>query len=524
MNSAKHDSLLRAVIYSRVSTDAQERDGTSLDTQENACAEYAQSKGWIKVESIRDTASGANLDRPGMDRVRELLRHGLVDVVLSYAVDRLSRNQIHVAVLLDNIEKVGASLEFVTESFENTAVGRLILNVRAFSGEVEREKIAERTMRGKEARAKSGRIPQATGKGIYGYSYDRETGRRVIIPEQAKTVQRIFNDFLLYRSCNRVTTELNRDEIPSFGGGQWHPLTVRRILGNQTYTGRTIYRKTKAEKIFNPRTGKKSRRVITRDQKDWIEIPDATPRIISLETYEVTQKVLDDPNRNSRRENGSYNLTGRIKCSLCSTPMVGHSQSKGKYKYYRCRRSYSGHREGTCESRYINQELLETTVMEQLANVLSDPDVILSEMHKYNAGLVENPGALDQIISELKSLSVKESRLAHLFVEGTISGKILSKEEKILKNKKSDLLKEKELHERNSDQSLDLDKVTEQLPLATNLIRTWIENAEGENTALLLDALDVHIRASKTGIQIRGNMPIVTEKDENFVTIARTSA
>ena len=100
----------------------------------------------------------------------------------------------------------------------------------------------------------------------------------------------------------------------------------------------------------------------------------------------------------------------------------------------------------------------------------------------------------------------------------------MSKEEKILKNKKSDLLKEKELLERNSDQSLDLDKVTEQLPLATNLIRTWIENAEGENTALLLDALDVHIRASKTGIQIRGNMPIVTEKDENFVTIARTSA
>ena len=68
------------------------------------------------------------------------------------------------------------------------------------------------------------------------------------------------------------------------------------------------------------------------------------------------------------------------------------------------------------------------------------------------------------------------------------------------------------------------EQVTEQLPLAANLIRTWIENAEGENTALLLDALDVHIRASKTGIQIRGNMPIVTEKDENFVTIARTSA
>ena len=73
--------------------------------------------------------------------------------------------QIHVGVLLDDIEKVGATLEFVTEDFENTPVGRLILNVRAFAGEVEREKIAERTMRGKIERARSGKLPQGTGSG-----------------------------------------------------------------------------------------------------------------------------------------------------------------------------------------------------------------------------------------------------------------------------------------------------------------------------------------------------------------------
>jgi site-specific DNA recombinase len=159
---------VRALVYSRVSTDAQERDGTSLDTQERACREYAQAKGWTVAESIRDTASGSNLDRPGIERVRQLLSQGFVDVVLAYAVDRLSRNQIHIAVLLDDIEKVGATLEFVTEDFENTPVKRLILNVRAFAGEVEREKIAERTMRGKIERARAGKLPQGTGRGIYG--------------------------------------------------------------------------------------------------------------------------------------------------------------------------------------------------------------------------------------------------------------------------------------------------------------------------------------------------------------------
>jgi len=157
---------MRAVIYSRVSTDAQERDGASLVTQERACVEYAESHGMLVVECIMDTASGSNLDRPGIERVRQLLSRGLVDVVLAYAVDRLSRNQIHIAVLLDDIERADATLEFVTEDFENTPVCRLILNVRAFAGEVEREKIAERTMRSKLERARAGKLPAGYWEGM----------------------------------------------------------------------------------------------------------------------------------------------------------------------------------------------------------------------------------------------------------------------------------------------------------------------------------------------------------------------
>ena len=62
----------RALIYSRVSTDAQERDGTSLDTQERACREHVQVNDWILLESVRDTASGFTLERSGIERVRQL--------------------------------------------------------------------------------------------------------------------------------------------------------------------------------------------------------------------------------------------------------------------------------------------------------------------------------------------------------------------------------------------------------------------------------------------------------------------
>ena len=70
----------------------------------------------------------------------ELFRHGTADVVVSYAVDRLSRNQNHIGVLFDKAQQVGARLEFVTEKFDDTAIGRFIPAARAFIGDVEREK------------------------------------------------------------------------------------------------------------------------------------------------------------------------------------------------------------------------------------------------------------------------------------------------------------------------------------------------------------------------------------------------
>src|SRR4051812_46478459 len=236
---------MRAITYARVSTDAQERDGTSLDTQERACLQFARQRGWHVVESIRDTASGFSLDRPGMERVRRLIRDGAADVVVSYAVDRLARNQTKLAVLLDEAEEAGVALECVTEKVEDSPLGKLVMSLRAFAAEVEREKIVERTTRGKLERARSGRIPQAFGRGCYGYTYNPATGQREIEPYQGEVVRRIFTRFTELRSFDRVCTELIRDGITTFDGGHWYPIGVRRVLENESYVGRLIYRRSR---------------------------------------------------------------------------------------------------------------------------------------------------------------------------------------------------------------------------------------------------------------------------------------
>ena len=206
--------MTRCVIYCRVSTDAQERDGTSLETQQAACRDYALAQGWNTVLEIRDSASGYTLERPGMDQVRRLLRDADADVVLAFAIDRLSRNQNQIGVLFDEANQTGVKLDFVTEKFEDTAVGRFILAARAFVAEVEREKISERTQRGKVQRARSGKLPQATGRGIYGYRYDPATGTRHVEPQEATVVLEIFETFANSASCHGIATSLNAKRRP----------------------------------------------------------------------------------------------------------------------------------------------------------------------------------------------------------------------------------------------------------------------------------------------------------------------
>ena len=90
----------RVAIYVRVSTDRQEEEGTSLGSQEERARAYCQSLGYIVSAVYRETYSGFELHRPELNQLREAIRSGSADVVVAYAVDRLSRNQAHLAILI----------------------------------------------------------------------------------------------------------------------------------------------------------------------------------------------------------------------------------------------------------------------------------------------------------------------------------------------------------------------------------------------------------------------------------------
>ncbi len=419
--------MMKTIVYSRVSTDAQERDGTSLDTQERACVEFAAERGWQVVRRIRDAGSGASLDRDGLGELRAALRQGEANAVVAYAVDRLSRSQNHIGILFDEFEGAGITLEFVTERFEDTAVGRFILAARAFIAEVEREKIAERTMRGKEERAKSGRIPQATGRGLYGYHYDPSSGRRVINDVQATVVRRMFEEFAAGASIVGITNALNEEGAQTYTGREFSTWTVRNMLVNPAYAGRTIFKRTKSRYRRDPASGKRRRIVELRNESEWIEVPDATPAIVSETLFDAVQaRLLDPERRRAARRKHDYPLGGVVRCAHCHSAMVGQT-IQGKYRYYRCRRAFAGRRRDRCPSRYVRAGALEHAVVREVTTVLSSPDVVLAELES-RSGNEDADRDLVTARELLASLDKQRQRLLRLFQLGEVDERYLQKE------------------------------------------------------------------------------------------------
>jgi len=407
---------MKAAIYCRVSTEDQEREGTSLQTQLDACLAYCKQKGYQVARRFTETYSGLTLERPKLTELRDLIQSNDIDVVVVYCLDRLSRDPTHGVILTQELEKHNVTLEAVTETVESTDLGKLISYIRGFASKLEAEKIRERTMRGKLARLKEGKLPQGTGIGIYGYQWDKTTGRRTIIEHEAKVVQKVFTLVLQGFSFHKIALELNKASIKSKTGSMWHPLTIRRIATNETFTGKTYFGKTK-------RIAKT--KVTSRPQKDWILLPDVTPPIISEAMFKRTQKVIVQAKQaRPIKQNSPYLLTGFMKCSKCGSP-IGGTTLNGKYRYYKCRGSQpTATRDKICNCGYIRANDLENSVWNKIIQMLSHPKTILGLLYDY--GTSENGKSeqkdilplinkqIEQLRRKLKTYPAKEKSLYDL--------------------------------------------------------------------------------------------------------------
>lgn len=256
-------STPRAAIYCRVSTPGQKENG-SLEEQEARCRVWCADHGYSVLEPpYREVYSGEDIDRPLLEQLRDEMRAGRVDVIITDKVDRFSRADPAItAYVMVEAEQFGAKVGFV-EIQDDSFEGQVLAAVLAIVARVEHKRIKERTVAGRRRRItgdpEKGKPPRLMPGSMprYGWRYaDNEKSRYVIHPEQAATMERIYRELGEEgRALNAICRDLEAEGIvpptealvrEGYAIGRrkaslrWHPASVVRMLKEPCYWGEAV--------------------------------------------------------------------------------------------------------------------------------------------------------------------------------------------------------------------------------------------------------------------------------------------
>ena len=244
------NAIRRCAVYTRKSSEeGLEQDFNSLHAQREASEAFIKSQqgeGWKLVKTAYDDGglSGGNMERPALQRLLEDIRHGLIDVVVVYKVDRLTRSLADFAKMVEVFDAQGVSFVAVTQQFNTTtSMGRLTLNVLLSFAQFEREVTGER-IRDKIAASKRKGIWMG---GCPSMGYDVCDRRLVINQAEAATVRQIYQRYLKTGSVPKLKKELDRDGVVSkirvsrkgnrSGGLSFSRGALYELLSNPIYIG-----------------------------------------------------------------------------------------------------------------------------------------------------------------------------------------------------------------------------------------------------------------------------------------------
>jgi DNA invertase Pin-like site-specific DNA recombinase len=352
-----------AIIYCRVSNVSADRDNnTGLEQQEQACRAYCDQKGYNVLEVIRETASGATLERPGIWSAIDTIRYGRADRVVVYALDRLSRDQTHQAVLIHAAEeKYGGKVESTREDYDNTATGALLRSIAGHVAEMERVNVVARMARGKLARVLKDKLLTSANP-TYGYRWaDDVPGQRTryeIDETAAAIVRRIFALCLSGSSIRGIARTLNIEGVPTPAqhhagqghigrrkvGTAWEPVQILRILRESSYIGQkaAYHLQSGVEHVKDATTGEMRRRKTVQVRTDGrIPLSPVTcPAIISESDFYAVQTRLADNKQFSVRNNHNPEALllrgGILVCGGCGATMRGQRRPGRDTWRYMC--------------------------------------------------------------------------------------------------------------------------------------------------------------------------------------------
>jgi site-specific DNA recombinase len=425
------DDIIRVALYARVSSERQ-ADELTIRSQVAALKERIAADG-LTIDAelcfLDEGFSGGSLQRPSLERLRDLAYSGVIDRLYVLAPDRLARNFAYQFVLIEEFTKHHVQVVFLNDiAGLASPEGNLLLQMQGMIAEYERAKILERTRRGRRFAARQGKV-SVLGHAPYGYRYvpKHEAGgdaRYEVLAEESQRVQAMFTWVGLEGlSLGDVSRRLREQAVPTpTGRACWDRATIRGILVNPAYQGTAKYGKTRLFPRQNerrpmrgapltPRSDKIARKTPAAEQEEI-----AVPALVSAELFTAVAERLEENRRRYReqKKGAEFLLSGLLVCARCNSAYCGrrHRSKKREYVYYGCigadRHRHDGNR--ICTNTSVN-ERIENAVWSDMCSLLREPERL---QHEFEARL-QRPTQENAELTRLeKSIAEQKRRIARL--------------------------------------------------------------------------------------------------------------
>lgn len=415
---------MRAAIYARYSSDLQSR--ASIEDQIRLAREQADRQGWAIVEIYTDYGiSGASMMRPGLQALMADAQQGKFDLVLSEALDRISRDQGDTANIHKRMRFHGIKIYTLSEGW----VDMIQVGFKGMMNQMFLTELAAKVRRGQRGRVENGKIAAGLA---YGYEVVREfdakgepvRGERRIKPDEAAIVVRIFEEFASGRTAKAIAKSLNQDGVrsPSGGGWSYSSITGNRkrgtgIINNEMYAGKIVWNRVREDR--DPDTHQRIVRV--NPQESWIVHEAEHLRVVDQSLWD---RVKAQQDRRVAVEGAywkhrpvKYLISGIVQCGVC-----GGAYTKYARDHFRCS-TYQNKR--LCSNRLaMSHKRLEEVIFTGLRNYLLDPQLLDVFGQEYAQELAavrkERRAKRSDLEQELTRVVAKRNKLIEVIGAGAV--------------------------------------------------------------------------------------------------------
>ena len=425
-----------AVLYARVSTDEQARSGYSLAQQMEALRAHTAREGLEVVEEVFDPGqSGASLERPGMDLVRDLVAAGGVSVVLAQDRDRFAREPAYHYLLRREFEEHGTKIRALNDRGDDSPEGELTDGILDQLAKFERAKTAERSRRGKLRKAKEGKVI-AGYRTRYGFSLNVSRDGYEIDEQRMRVVRRVFGMVAEGISFNSIKATFDREGLPTPKGARsWDRTFFRHCVLDDVYKPHTysevaavvspevaatldptkcygLWWFNRHRMIGTPTSqvseaGRRYAKTYTKYEKpreEWIAVPvpdSGVPRGVA----DAAREAIKDNRAHSRAGGRFWELSGGVaRCGECGRRMrAAHRTKKRKnvpsrtYGYYLCPSRHDHGENGCSNRRSVSAMALEAKAWRFVRSVMTNPEELTRDLDRMielrREGERGNPGA-----------------------------------------------------------------------------------------------------------------------------------